>query len=38
MICAVHEKGFCSVLFVLLGDEPTSCVVPPASILKKVCK
>ena len=32
MIRAVHEKGFCSVLFVLLGDGPTSCAVPPAPI------
>jgi len=35
MVRAVNEKGFCSVLLVLLGDGPTSCAVPPAPILKK---
>jgi len=38
MIRAVNEKGFCSVLLVLLGEGPTSCAVTQAPTLKKVCK
>ena len=38
MVHAVKEKGFCSVLLVLLGDGPTSCAVTQAPTLKKVCK